>query len=68
MQDDEKALQEALSPFQDGEHLETTLQDALSSLEEAEAAGGGEALGEARTLLLDRTFARSAAASARDHR
>ena len=37
------------------------MQDALSSLEEAEAAGGGEALGEARTLLLDGTFARSAA-------
>ena len=37
------------------------MQDALSSLEEAEAAGGGEALGEARTLLLDRTFARGAA-------
>ena len=39
----------------------TTLQDALSSLEEAEAAGGGEALGEARTLLLEGTCARSAA-------
>ena len=40
---------------------EATLQDALSSLEEAEAAGGGEALGEARTLLLEGTCARSAA-------
>ena len=40
---------------------EKALQDALSSLEEAEAAGGGEALGEARTLLLEGTCARSAA-------
>ena len=67
LQDDGTTLQNALSSLEeaeaagDGEDLETTLQDALSSLEEAEAACGAEALGEARTLLLEGTCPRSAA-------
>ena len=55
----ERRLQEGEAILQDDE---TTLEDAaLASLEEAEAAGGGEALGEARTLLLEGTCAKSAA-------
>ena len=60
-------MRDASSPLEqteaagDGAQLETTLQGAFSSLEKAEVAGGGETLGEVRTLLLEGTCTRSAA-------